>query len=190
MKIPTWITLKKLLVKFQNVGGEIVARLGIMLGFDKVTTQAIEQQFCVALEARDGWETLVVVENEAMGEVVTMLIDYEFLPIWCKFCLESSHRMKDCPNLVGLKEKSMKVGEAYMKPYSQGNKKFAIQGKKVRVTGGDTHKDGVDHPMFKDHKISLLKKQFSPTQEEGKQNGKDFNGFVMVTSDKKKTKER
>jgi hypothetical protein len=87
MRIPTWITLRKLLVKFQSVGGKIVARLGIMLGFDKVTTQAVEQQFCVALEAIDGWETLVVVENEAMGEAMTMLIGYEFLPIWCEFCL-------------------------------------------------------------------------------------------------------
>jgi hypothetical protein len=36
------------------------------------------------------------------------------------------------------------------------------------VAGGDTHKDVVNHPMLEDHKISSLKKQFSPTQEEGK----------------------
>jgi len=33
----------------------------------------------------------VVVENEAMGETVTMLIDYDFLPIECRFCFKSSH---------------------------------------------------------------------------------------------------
>jgi hypothetical protein len=42
MKILTWITLKKLSMKFWNVGGEIMARLGIVLGFDKVTIQAVE----------------------------------------------------------------------------------------------------------------------------------------------------
>jgi hypothetical protein len=52
-----------------------------MLKFDKVTIQTTKQQFCVTLEARDGWETSLVVENEAMGEAMTMLIDFDFLPI-------------------------------------------------------------------------------------------------------------
>ncbi len=51
----------------------------------------------------------------------------------------------------------MKVGEACKKPYSQGNKKNSIQGKRTRVAGGDTHKDGVDHLVLEDHKIGLLK---------------------------------
>lgn len=38
--------------------------LGTVLRFDKATIQVVEQQFCVALEAKDGWETSVVVENE------------------------------------------------------------------------------------------------------------------------------
>jgi hypothetical protein len=52
---------------------------------------------------------------------VAMLIDYDFLPIQFRFCLESFHQVKDCPNLASLKEKSMKVGEACKKPYSRGN---------------------------------------------------------------------
>jgi hypothetical protein len=39
--------------------------------------------------------------------------------------------------------------------------------------------------MLKDPKISSSKKQFSPTQKEGQQNGKDLNGFVMVINSKK-----
>jgi hypothetical protein len=58
------------------------------------------------------------------------------------------------------------------------------------MASGDTHKDGVDHPTLKDPNMGSSKKQFSPTQEEGKQNGKDPNGFVMVASNKKKAKER
>jgi hypothetical protein len=30
----------------------------------------------------------MVVENETIREIVTMLIDYDFLPIQCKFCLK------------------------------------------------------------------------------------------------------
>jgi len=115
MRIPTWITLRKLLVEFWSIGGEITARLGTMLRFDKVTIQTTKQQFCVTLEARDGWETSLVVENEAMGETMTMLIDFDFLPIRCKFCLKSFHQVKDYLNLVSLKVKSMKLGEAYEK---------------------------------------------------------------------------
>jgi hypothetical protein len=55
MKIPTWITLKKLSAKNLSVGGKIMVRLGTMLSFDKTTIQVVEQWFCVALEARDGW---------------------------------------------------------------------------------------------------------------------------------------
>jgi len=91
MRSPTWITLRKLLAEFWSIGGEIMARLLTMLKFDKVTIQIAKQQFCVTLEARDGWETSLVVENEAMGEAMTMLIDFDFLPIRCKFCLKSFH---------------------------------------------------------------------------------------------------
>ncbi len=76
-------------------------------------------------------------------------------------------------------------GEAYKKPYSQGNKKFATQGEGAKIAGGNIHKDGIDHPTLKDPKIGSSKKQFSPTQEDGQQNGKDFNDFVMVTNSKK-----
>jgi hypothetical protein len=65
MKIPTWITLRKLLAEFQGIGGKIMVGLGTVLRFDKATTQVVEQWFCVALKARDGWETSMVVENEA-----------------------------------------------------------------------------------------------------------------------------
>ncbi len=98
--------------------------------------------------------------------------------------------MKDYLNLASLKVKSMKLGEACKKPYSWRNKNVAIQGEGAKVTGGDIHKDGVNHPMLGNPKIGLSKKQFSPIQKEGKQNRKDSNYFVMVISSKKKAKER
>jgi hypothetical protein len=35
-----------------------------------------EQHFGVTLEGEDGWETLLVVEKETMGETMIVLIDY------------------------------------------------------------------------------------------------------------------
>jgi hypothetical protein len=35
-----------------------------------------EQQFGVALEGEDGWDTSLVMENETMGETMMVLIDY------------------------------------------------------------------------------------------------------------------
>ncbi len=64
-KFPTWITLRKLPVEFWSIGTVIVVRLGTVLRFDKTTIQVVEQQFCVALEVGDGWETSMVVKNEA-----------------------------------------------------------------------------------------------------------------------------
>lgn len=56
------------------MGGVIAGGLGTVLKFDKQIIQATKQWFCMALEARDGWETSMVVENEATREVVIMLI--------------------------------------------------------------------------------------------------------------------
>jgi hypothetical protein len=53
-------------------------------------------------------------------------------------------------------------------PYSRINKNFATQGKGIRTIGGNIQKDGVDHYAFKDPKIDLSNKQFSPSQKEGK----------------------
>jgi hypothetical protein len=85
MHTSTWITLWKLLVEFQNVGGDIAAGLDIVLKFNKQITQIIKQRFCMALKAKDEWEILVVVENEAAGDVVIMLIGQSGVDFVWKF---------------------------------------------------------------------------------------------------------
>ncbi len=54
MRIPTSITLRKLLVEFQNVGPKIAVSLGTLLGCDNATTHTVEQRFCMALEIGEG----------------------------------------------------------------------------------------------------------------------------------------
>ncbi|CAM6078238.1 unnamed protein product [Sphagnum tenellum] len=87
------------------VGWEIAASLGNFLGFDKEDIQAPEQRFCVALEAGAGWETSVEVKKDVMGEVAFVLIDYDYLMIRWRFCLDFSHHVKDCPLLIAAKRK-------------------------------------------------------------------------------------
>lgn len=105
MKILTWVALWKLHIVFRAVGWEIAASLGNFLGFDKETIQAPEQRFCVALGAGAGWETLVEVKNDVTGEVAFVLIDYDYLLIRWRFCLDFSHHVKDCPLLIVAKRK-------------------------------------------------------------------------------------
>jgi hypothetical protein len=64
-------------------------------------THTFEQWFSVTIEASDGWETSQEVSNEVIGE---MAIDYDFLPIRCRFCLKVSHHIKDSPTLVESKD--------------------------------------------------------------------------------------
>jgi hypothetical protein len=39
---------------------------------------------------------LVVVDNSYMKAKVEVMIDYDNLPIRCKFCYDTSHYFKDC----------------------------------------------------------------------------------------------
>lgn len=76
----------------------------MLLGVNKQLTQTFKQWFCVTIEAGDGWETSLEVLNEVIGEMAIVLIDYDFLPIRCIFCLEVSHHIKDSPTFVESKE--------------------------------------------------------------------------------------
>jgi hypothetical protein len=54
MRIPTWITFRKLPIEFRNVGPKITIGLGTLFSCDKATTHTVEQRFCVALEIGEG----------------------------------------------------------------------------------------------------------------------------------------
>jgi hypothetical protein len=70
----------------------------MFLGFNKRTTQVVEQCYYVAIASIDGWETINEMKNEIIKDVITILVDYDHLPIRYKFCLDYSN--KDCPILA------------------------------------------------------------------------------------------
>jgi hypothetical protein len=83
----------------------------MLLGFNKRTTQVVEQCYYVAIAIKDGWETIDEMKNEFTKDVVTILVNYDHLPIRYKFCLDYS--IKDClvlslPKNRGLRTKEIK----------------------------------------------------------------------------------
>lgn len=100
MKIPTWITLRRVPDEFQCVAKQIAEGIGEVLGGDKQNSTLHDQRFCVALPAGNGWVTSVEVINDTTGEQSSIIIDYANLPIRCRFCFDTAHKAKDCPSLA------------------------------------------------------------------------------------------
>jgi hypothetical protein len=96
MKIPTWITLRKVPEEFIGVAEQIAQNIGDLLGVDAANNSFADQKFCIGLDGK-GWEPSVTVKNKNTGKQYKILIDYNFLPIRCKFCLDTQHCVKDCP---------------------------------------------------------------------------------------------
>jgi hypothetical protein len=96
MKIPTWITLRKVPEEFIGVSEKIASYIGDLLGVDASNDSTLDQKFCVGLDGKS-WEPSVIVKNQKTGKQYKILIDYNFLPIRYRFCLDTKHCVNDCP---------------------------------------------------------------------------------------------
>lgn len=105
MLVPTWVTLRRVPYEFQRVARQIAQGLGKVLGGDRHNSTLEDQKFCLALLAGDGWKTSVTVTNAISRASSTIIVDYTDLPIRCRFCLDTDHRVKGCPGLSNLKTK-------------------------------------------------------------------------------------
>jgi hypothetical protein len=103
MKIPTWVTLRNISDEFRGVAHQIAAGIGEVLGSDIGTNSSDDPRFCLGLESGRGWQTSVVITNSATQLNSGVLIDYNFLPIRCRYCLNTAHCVKDCPLRPGLR---------------------------------------------------------------------------------------
>lgn len=79
-----------------QVASQIASGLDMLLGSDSRNATSVDQRFCVALEARAGWRTTLLVTNELSGAASEITVDYCNLPIRCRFCLSIEHLVKDC----------------------------------------------------------------------------------------------
>jgi hypothetical protein len=119
IKIPTWVTLKQIPEEFQGVVHQIAASIGEVLSADSANGSNEEPKFCLALDSSIGWETVVVVSNDITGKKHTIAIDYNFLPIRCRFCFATDHCVKDCPSRESLQNRRGQQGQQRL-PNKQG----------------------------------------------------------------------
>ena len=84
-------------MEFLGVSQEITAGIGDIIGADTVSNLD-EPKFCITLDSQSGWKSAIMVKNEITQVTSTILIDYNFLPIRCRSCLETTHCARDCPN--------------------------------------------------------------------------------------------
>jgi hypothetical protein len=83
------------------VAKKIAESLGELLGEDKGNNDSNIPLFYVGLQSRARWEPSVVVRNEHTNQNITVLIDYCFLLIKCKYYHSVEHCLKDCPSRPG-----------------------------------------------------------------------------------------
>jgi hypothetical protein len=98
MRIPTWIILRHVPLEFGGAVQQIAAGIREVLGCDPNNKGANEPRFCVSILSNKEWEKSVTVSNAATNKKTTIIIDYDHLPIRCKFCMDPSHRVRNCPN--------------------------------------------------------------------------------------------
>jgi hypothetical protein len=93
------------------------------------------------IEVENGWEIIVEIKNEFIRDIATILIDYNHLPIHCKFCFDYSHQTKDYSILVVSKNKGLKTKKLGGKPpimrngNEQGGLKKGFEGGRSRQQG-------------------------------------------------------
>jgi hypothetical protein len=99
--IPTWITLRQVREEFMGVAKEIAAGIGEVLGVDESNDGIKDPRFCVGLPSGGGWEHSVQVTNAATSTTSIVLVNYNYLPIRCRVCGDTTHCLKDCTTRAG-----------------------------------------------------------------------------------------
>lgn len=102
--MPIWITLKAVLDEFISSALEIAQSLGTVLDKNRGNPNSSDQKFCIAVQTGQPFILTIGAENPVTGEVTDIQVDYNNLPIRCRFCLSTSHLIRDCSTINGTKK--------------------------------------------------------------------------------------
>ena len=102
-RMPVWLTLKNVLEEFLSSAQEMVGSLNIVLGRHRWNSVSDDQKFCVAVKTGIPFDLVLEVVNPVNGETTLIQVDYNNLPICCRYCLFTSHLVKNCPLVSGQK---------------------------------------------------------------------------------------
>jgi hypothetical protein len=101
MKMPVWITLKDVPGEYMSSAMELAESLDPVLGKNRGNPQSIDQKLCVALIAGSPFILQIEVVNPVNGKVSQIAVDYNNLPIRCRYCLATTHLVRERPTLEG-----------------------------------------------------------------------------------------
>ena len=101
--MPVWLTLKNVPEEFLNSAQETAGSLGTVLGRHRGNAACADQKFCVAVKTGVPFDMVLEAVNPVNGESSLIHVDYNNLPIKCRYCLSTSHLVKNCPSVAGHK---------------------------------------------------------------------------------------
>jgi hypothetical protein len=96
MKMPVWITLKNVRDEMRSSAPELAASLGTILGKHQGNQYNLDQKFCIAITTGKPLDLTIEAVNPITKGTTVIQVDYNNLPIRCRFCLSTSHLIKDC----------------------------------------------------------------------------------------------
>ena len=80
---------------------EMAGSLGTVLGRHRGNPLSADQKFCVAVKTSVPFDLVLEAVNPVNGETTLVQVDYNNLPIRCRYCLSTSHLIKNCPSVTG-----------------------------------------------------------------------------------------
>jgi hypothetical protein len=95
--MPVWTTLKNVRDELRSSVPELAASLGTILGKHRGNPYSIDQKFCIATTTGIPLDLTIEAVNPITHGTTTIHVDYNNLPIRCRFCLSTSHLIKECP---------------------------------------------------------------------------------------------
>jgi hypothetical protein len=128
MKMPLWVTLKDVPGEYRSNAMELAESLGPVLGKNRGNLLYNDQKFCIALTAGEPFPFQIEVVNPVNGKVSYIAIDYNNLPIRCRYCLSTSYLVKECASLKNRDKK----GEQGAGEQEKGEKKSEVEAEDIR----------------------------------------------------------
>ena len=129
-KMPIWITLKEVLDEFISSAAELAQSIGSVLGKHRGNAANSDQKFCIAVQTGEPFTLSLEAENPVTGKVTNIQVDYNNLPIRCRFCLSTSHLIKVYTMLHGPKRMNSRANpasdEERRKQQDEGDKEWQV----------------------------------------------------------------
>ena len=149
-RMPVWLTLKNVPEEFLSSAQEMAGSLGTVLGHHRGNSVSADQKFCVAVKTGIPFNMVLEAVNPVNGETTLIQVDYNNLPIHCRYCLLTSHLVRNCPSVAGQKrsQKSANTAKPGAPKMIVGDKGKAPED---NVAKNVTPKPGVENNQKRQH---------------------------------------